>query len=44
MWADDRVWMPLLLAGRRFDGRFVFDGDRMLDHAVDADPAPTAAD
>lgn len=30
MWADDRVWMPLLLAGRPFTGRFLFDGDQML--------------
>ena len=32
MWADDPLWVPLLLAGQRFSGRFVFDGDRMLDH------------
>ncbi len=30
MWADDRVWMPLLLEGRLFRGRFLFDGDQML--------------
>lgn len=30
MWADDRVWMPLLLEGRRFVGEFLFDGDQML--------------
>jgi 8-oxo-dGTP diphosphatase len=30
MWADDRIWMPLLLEGRRFVGRFLFDGDQML--------------
>jgi 8-oxo-dGTP diphosphatase len=30
MWADDRVWLPLLLAGRPFEGRFLFDGDQML--------------
>jgi 8-oxo-dGTP diphosphatase len=35
MWEDDRLWLPHLLAGRRFDGRFIFDGDRMLDHAVE---------
>lgn len=40
MWADDRLWLPLMLAGRPFDGRFVFDGDAMLDHElVDEDPA-----
>lgn len=30
MWADDRIWFPLLLAGTRFGGRFLFDGDVML--------------
>jgi 8-oxo-dGTP diphosphatase len=35
MWADDAIWLPLLLARERFRGRFVFDGDRMLDHAVE---------
>ena len=30
MWADDRIWLPHLLAGRRFHGRFLFDGDTML--------------
>ena len=34
MWADDRVWLPLLVAGRRFAGRFIFDGDRMVDYEV----------
>ena len=34
MWADDRLWVPLVLEGRRFAGRFVFDGDAMLDHAL----------
>lgn len=40
MWADDRLWIPLMLAGRPFRGRFVFDGDRMVDHELlDDDPA-----
>ena len=39
MWADDRVWMPLLLAGKRFEGRFIFEGDRMLDHEVTVERA-----
>ncbi len=34
MWADDAMWLPLLLAGKRFRGRFVFDGDRMLSHEL----------
>lgn len=32
MWADDIHWFPLLLAGRTFDGWFVFDGEQMLEH------------
>ncbi len=39
MWEDDRHWLPLLLQGRRFRGRFVFEDDRMLDHAIDAEDA-----
>ena len=30
MWADDRIWMPLMLAGKKFTGRFLFDNDTML--------------
>lgn len=32
MWADDRLWFPLLLNGIPFRGRFLFDGDAMLTH------------
>lgn len=39
MWADDRVWLPLMLEGRTFSGRFLFDDDRMLDYEVTAEPA-----
>jgi len=35
MWADDRVWVPLLLAGKPFEGRFLFDGDQMLGCELD---------
>jgi 8-oxo-dGTP diphosphatase len=35
MWEDDELWLPLVLRGRRFSGRFIFDGDAMLDHAVE---------
>ena len=30
MWADDRAWLPHLLAGRPFRGDFLFDGDAVL--------------
>lgn len=35
MWADDALWIPLMLARKRFRGRFVFDGEAMLEHALD---------
>ena len=35
MWQDNRLWMPLLLEGVPFSGRYVFDGDSMLDHEID---------
>lgn len=25
MWADDKFWFPLVLAGKKFTGKFVFD-------------------
>lgn len=34
MWEDDRIWIPHLLEGRPFEGRFLFDDDRMLDWVV----------
>ena len=36
MWADDATWLPHLIAGRKFRGRYVFDGDAMLSHDVEA--------
>ena len=45
MWADDALWLPLLLGGERFRGRFVFDRDSMLDHEVERlGPAERRAD
>jgi 8-oxo-dGTP diphosphatase len=35
MWADDRLWLPLLVSGRRFSGYWIFDGDRMVDYRLD---------
>ena len=34
MWADDLHWLPLVLQGERFVGRFLFDGDDMIDYHV----------
>ncbi|MGC4092150.1 MAG: 8-oxo-dGTP diphosphatase [Polyangiaceae bacterium] len=39
MWADDALWLPHVLAGRSVLGRFVFDGDSMLDHELTVSPA-----
>lgn len=36
MWADDRLWLPLVLAGERIRGRFIFDGDEMVDQEVES--------
>ena len=43
MWADDRIWYPLVLAGRRFAGRFLFDGAVLLGCEIDVDPDPSEA-
>ena len=37
MWEDDLLWLPRVLEGRRVAGRFVFDGDAMLDHELRLD-------
>ncbi len=35
MWVDDILWIPPMLEGRTFDGRFLFEGDVMLGHAIE---------
>lgn len=40
MWADDALWLPVMLSGRGFSGRFIFDGDRMLAHELAVFDAP----
>ena len=32
MWADDYLWIPLVLKGTPFVGRFLFQGETMLGH------------
>jgi 8-oxo-dGTP diphosphatase len=34
MWEDDRLWLPLVLEEVPFSGRYVFEGDVMLDHEL----------
>ena len=35
MWEDDRLWLPLALAGEPFAARWIFDGDRLLDYELE---------
>lgn len=37
MWSDDRYWLPLMLEGRRFLGRFVFSGEDVAWHDIETD-------
>jgi 8-oxo-dGTP diphosphatase len=38
MWADDRIWLPRVLAGEWVELRAVFDGDAMLEHHLETRP------
>jgi hypothetical protein len=31
MWEDDIYWVPTMVQGQYFYGRFIFDGDKMVD-------------
>lgn len=42
MWADDELWLPHVLAGCSIDGRFVFDGETMLDVDLSVEGPPVA--
>lgn len=35
MWEDDAQWLPLLLAGKRFCGYFIFDDKTMLSQRIE---------
>ncbi|MBN2161718.1 MAG: 8-oxo-dGTP diphosphatase [Pontiellaceae bacterium] len=37
MWEDDPTWFPHMLEGRPFSGRYLFDGDRMVDAVIELD-------
>ncbi len=34
MWEDDRYWLSRALQGEKFEGRFIFEGEKMLDHSL----------
>lgn len=35
MWADDKYWMPLFLANKKFTGKFIFDkNDKVLKYSL----------
>ena len=34
MWEDDKLWLPLLIKGTSFKGKFLFDEDTMLDYEL----------
>jgi len=44
MWADDRIWIPLMLENRPFKAQFIFDNRVMLWHLLQTGPpAPQPA-
>lgn len=34
MWEDDKIWLPLLIEGQSFKGKYLFDGDDMIDYQL----------
>ena len=34
MWEDDAIWLPMLLRGEKFQGRWIFNGDKMVDYEL----------
>ena len=37
MWEDDKYWLPMLIRGEKFQTRWIFDGDRMVDYQIEPD-------
>jgi 8-oxo-dGTP diphosphatase len=37
MWEDDRLWLPMMIRGERFQTRWIFDGDKMVDYDIQPD-------
>lgn len=34
MWQDDRLWMPWMFAGNKFDGWFIFNVEELLEYDI----------
>ena len=34
MWEDDKFWLPMVIRGERFQTRWIFDDDKMLDYEI----------
>ena len=34
MWVDDALWIPLMMRGERFSGRFIFQRETMLSYSL----------
>jgi len=41
MWADDQLWLRPVLGGHRVMGRYVFEGERMLEARMQISRRPT---
>jgi 8-oxo-dGTP diphosphatase/2-hydroxy-dATP diphosphatase len=35
MWPDDKYWLPLLLKGKNFRGKFYFEGRKLVDYQIE---------
>jgi 8-oxo-dGTP diphosphatase/2-hydroxy-dATP diphosphatase len=35
MWPDDKYWLPLLLDGKNFRGKFYFEGRKLSDYQIE---------
>ena len=44
MWEDDRLWFPLLLEGKRFNGYFIFDDRKLVDSRIEELPEKESED
>lgn len=35
MWEDDKLWLPLMIAGKKIKGKYIFDGDKLIDYQLE---------